>query len=605
MDRPDRHSGGLPSVVPTSASFEGVVSRSQEGVQEVLQSRGLRMRPGWLASCLSSLAGIVPGFSNMSIDRQAELCFSQILMADFNVTAAGCLPPDCHTLHKTELPGPFVLQVDEVVDIGSPLRERYKERQGGRCLKLSMTDGVQRVYGMEYRLIPALQVLFPAGAKIVVSDVQVRCGLFLLVPEIVDVLGGVVERLEEARQRVVAVVNKPPRGRRTRGGQGEAEPTLAEQAASAAWQLEESESANDVSGTTGVVTPSALGSASHERTAERPSSVSSPRVEGAGLVSRTHSNQSTASDLAPAQVGLPNGRTSNQVQTNSVSGRHAHVTLGPNSMTADRVGNVGEASSNENVQCSDASEVAASSMSSRDRNVGTWLRGAVAGVQEVVNAPDPAPRATPSPSISFRSSRLSLKRPVEVDSRSGVREQEGAELSSTPMSVDELPGSSTQSSCDQPFTYLATLRDALPTKMKGRVKCVIVGVKEFSQTHNGWKLLVHIDDGSLMTEALIKYEALMECLKRSFPGQSDATPDFGGSQRSCTSPGKEEHLEVFLRDFEGVMDVEFEGPGDVATVSKLEQGFENAEAWTLVKRVNRSNLHKYTRQPNVIHLLSP
>lgn len=59
-------------------------------------------------------------------------------------------------------------QVDEISDIGAPLRERYHERGAGisRCLKLCMTDGVQRVFGIEYRPIAALQNLFPAGIKV-------------------------------------------------------------------------------------------------------------------------------------------------------------------------------------------------------------------------------------------------------------------------------------------------------------------------------------------------------------------------------------------------------------------------------------------------------
>lgn len=50
--------------------------------------------------------------------------------------------------------------------------------------------------------------------QVVVSSVQVRHGLLMLVPEIVEVLGGMVEELEEARKRLVVEVNKPPRGKR-------------------------------------------------------------------------------------------------------------------------------------------------------------------------------------------------------------------------------------------------------------------------------------------------------------------------------------------------------------------------------------------------------
>lgn len=61
-----------------------------------------------------------------------------------------------------------VLQVDEIVNISCPLKGRYQDAPSGvkRCLKLSMTDGVQRIFGMEYRPIKDLNVLAPVGFKV-------------------------------------------------------------------------------------------------------------------------------------------------------------------------------------------------------------------------------------------------------------------------------------------------------------------------------------------------------------------------------------------------------------------------------------------------------
>lgn len=52
--------------------------------------------------------------------------------------------------------------------ISRPLKGRYQNASSGhkRCLKLSMTDGAQRVFGMEYRPIKNLEVLAPAGMKV-------------------------------------------------------------------------------------------------------------------------------------------------------------------------------------------------------------------------------------------------------------------------------------------------------------------------------------------------------------------------------------------------------------------------------------------------------
>ena len=54
------------------------------------------------------------------------------------------------------------------MNISCPLKDRYQEMAAGvkRCLKLSMTDGVQRISGMEYRPIKALEVLSPAGMMV-------------------------------------------------------------------------------------------------------------------------------------------------------------------------------------------------------------------------------------------------------------------------------------------------------------------------------------------------------------------------------------------------------------------------------------------------------
>jgi hypothetical protein len=84
-------------------------------VHEVLARRGLVIKPTYLAVCLQELSTSQPGFANALLERQAELCFAHLLMADFNLVAAGSsLPPSFHLLHAIELPGPFILQIKEI-----------------------------------------------------------------------------------------------------------------------------------------------------------------------------------------------------------------------------------------------------------------------------------------------------------------------------------------------------------------------------------------------------------------------------------------------------------------------------------------------------------
>ncbi|XP_072950124.1 recQ-mediated genome instability protein 1 isoform X2 [Typha angustifolia] len=185
-------------------------------IDEFLRNLGLRLRPDWLESCVAGLASGGSGFEGLDVAGMAKKCFEQFLLADMNICGAGVLPENVGGMHKAELEGPFVLQVDEIVNISAPIRERYHDIPTGtkRCLKLSMTDGVQHVFGMEYRPIKELEVLAPAGLKIVIRNVHVRRGLLMLVPEVLHVLGGLVDALDAARQRLVNEVNKPPRGKR-------------------------------------------------------------------------------------------------------------------------------------------------------------------------------------------------------------------------------------------------------------------------------------------------------------------------------------------------------------------------------------------------------
>ncbi|XP_031491199.1 recQ-mediated genome instability protein 1 isoform X2 [Nymphaea colorata] len=223
-------SSGMP---PESAVLEEESGDSP--VAGLLRGIGARPRREWLDSCIRRLADARPGFARLSVREQADLCLKQYLFADFNLAGAGVLPPNIHTMHAVEIGGPFILQVDEIVNVGSPLRDRYKEAPASnkRCLKLSMTDGIQHVFGIEYRPIKDLKVLAPAGLKVAVQNVHVRRGLLMLVAEVLEVLGGSVEYLDAARRRLVDEVNKPPRGRRR--PRGEVVSSLVERARLAAW----------------------------------------------------------------------------------------------------------------------------------------------------------------------------------------------------------------------------------------------------------------------------------------------------------------------------------------------------------------------------------
>ncbi|KAF5730970.1 recQ-mediated genome instability protein 1 [Tripterygium wilfordii] len=219
---------------PQMASVVSAMESTGCPVGDFLLTLGLKLKKEWLDSCMEGLGHYIAGFSSLDVAAKAKHCFKEYLFSDMNYSGGGVLPHNVKSLHLVDLPGPFVLQVDEIVNISSPLRGRYEERPAGikRCLKLSMTDGEQRVFGMEYRAIRNLHVLAPAGLKVAIRNVHIRHGLMMLVPESIEVLGGIVEELDLARQRLVKEVNKPPRGKRTRSGVA---PSLANRATLAAW----------------------------------------------------------------------------------------------------------------------------------------------------------------------------------------------------------------------------------------------------------------------------------------------------------------------------------------------------------------------------------
>ncbi|KAK7853216.1 recQ-mediated genome instability protein 1 [Quercus suber] len=224
------------SAQPNLAAGGGEHDSSGSGspIGDFLGRLGLRLKNESLEACLDALRSSVPGFASLGVDAKAKLCFERFLVSDMNQCGSGALPRNVDSMHLVDLAGPFVLQIDEIVNISCPLKGRYEKAPPGikRCLKLSMTDGVQRVFGMEYRPIQALESLAPAGLKVAICNVHIRHGLLMLVPEAFEVLGGLVEELEAARLRLVDEINKPPRGRRTRSG---VVPPLATRATLAAW----------------------------------------------------------------------------------------------------------------------------------------------------------------------------------------------------------------------------------------------------------------------------------------------------------------------------------------------------------------------------------
>jgi len=113
------------------------------------------------------------------------------------------LPPNVNQLHDEFLKGPFLLQIDELTNIGEALETRFGE-SARRCLKLRLTDGYQSLFGFEYRRIPEFTVDMRRGTKVLLREVMMRRGMAMLQPERVVLLGGHIVETEEEEEAAAA-----------------------------------------------------------------------------------------------------------------------------------------------------------------------------------------------------------------------------------------------------------------------------------------------------------------------------------------------------------------------------------------------------------------
>ncbi|MCL7036491.1 hypothetical protein MKW94_012053 [Papaver nudicaule] len=173
-------------------------STETTAIDSWLEDRGFKPRAEWLNSCISELNDSVPGFRNLDVAEKGKLIQREFLSSDMNVSGGGVLPENVHALLQDDLPG----QVDEIVDVSCDrqcllhIRQMDPSWNESRCLKLSMTDGVQRVTGLEFRPMNGLQSV--AGLKVFIRFVHVRLGVLTLVPELLFVY----EDLEPERNKL-------------------------------------------------------------------------------------------------------------------------------------------------------------------------------------------------------------------------------------------------------------------------------------------------------------------------------------------------------------------------------------------------------------------
>ncbi|KAI4370012.1 hypothetical protein MLD38_018399 [Melastoma candidum] len=537
VDVPEELDGGG-AARPSFPGHESMVAH--------LERMGLRLSNAWVDGL--QLQTSVPGFSHLDAASKAKICFQHFLRSDMNSSGGGVLPPNVGSLHQVDLAGPFVLQVDEIVNISCPIRDRYQNASVGpkRCLKLSMTDGIQRVFGMEYRPMEMLEPLAPAGLKVAMSNVHIRHGLLMLVPEVLVVLGGVVDELEAARQRLVEEVNKPPRGKRTRSG---VTPSLATRATAAAWP--HNPNAMEQNGSVGTVQSVVSQTTRGSNLPHTPVEVGpNPRI----------SDLWTAHNNGQPPIPSPSSNFISDFEDMHMDTASASPSAGP-SANAEAVF--------ERVDY-DSAPSAAPTMS----NSGLGVVSSASDMHCDRLSPERLDADLDPPRTAFN-----------LIGEDAVRYEEHPQVGDD----------------DRPFTYIASLSTKWATlrghtsSVQGKVKCLLTGVKGFQYKHRtSYELCVYIDDGSLISEILIHHDVVERGIGHS---PQAVTTALSSSNSTIVSNMKEtlKRFQSFLADFEGVMLIEIGETSPFPIALEMDKGCSTSDAWMLLERLKTSTAA--TEQP--------
>ncbi|KAL5543848.1 hypothetical protein UlMin_007632 [Ulmus minor] len=629
-----------PQVSPPVIDDEELLQESLESsgdcpISDVLLGLGLKLKRVWLDSCVQALQQSVPGYAGLDAAGKAKLCFEQFLVSDMNHSGGGVLPGNVDRLHLVDLPGPYVLQVDEIVNISCPLKGRYQKAPPGikRCLKLSMTDGVQRVYGMEYRPINHLDTLAPAGLKVAICKVHVRHGLLMLVPEAFEVLGGVVEELEAARQRLVEEVNKPPRGKRTRMG---VVPPLRTRVTLAAWSTESAPVPGNTNGTANQsstpfqthgqgATFSTFGTGSGQRIAvaeELP-------VREENAIPNSFPNVASGMEEFPVRVteenAIPNpfpnvasGMEDFPVRVteeNAIPNPFPNVASGMEEFPV----RVTEENATPNPFPNVASGMEEFPVRVTEENaIPNPSSSIFSGAEEVHMDTNQSSRASamhhPSSSVSSIVEEIDIDtisssrpNPVSDSSLNNVSNDEEMIVSASDSSLNDVSNDVEMIVVDEvehpqilsrnqedPFTYLASLsakwaamKESV-TLVKGTIKCFLTGVKGFQwRQRTTYDLRVYVDDGSLIAEIQIDHNVVQKVIGHS---PEEVTSALTSSDVKKISDMKEilTQFQHFLANFEGTMLVEINETSPLPVALEINQGCLESDAWLLFRRVKSS-----------------
>ncbi|KAM3959627.1 recQ mediated genome instability 1 [Aphomia sociella] len=176
-------------------------------VRAYLSSLSMFVDDDWISGFMDYMAN-----SNCSEQELFTSAKEQWLLNDLKEICPGCLPHNLKNEPKTMLQGRYALQVNAVLDIGTPAYQQYLKLQkvnvenieattssedkipSNRMLKLLLTDGEQDVTAIEYKPMRNINCYITPGCKIYVKGpVECRRGVLLITESAVELIGGEVQ----------------------------------------------------------------------------------------------------------------------------------------------------------------------------------------------------------------------------------------------------------------------------------------------------------------------------------------------------------------------------------------------------------------------------
>lgn len=400
----------------------------------------------------------------------------------------------------------------------------------------------------------------------------------MLVPEVIQVLGGLVEELDVARKRLVDEVNKPPRGKRTTSG---VIPSLTTRATLAAW------SPNSVTGPGSTNGPTFQNSTTFQTNGAAPLATSGidtrRRIMEGPFRGRTMEEPTSRSVMEEASVSISRDNIEPNPSSNAVSDvEDTHM--------VDIRGRTTEESipiSRENNLWSNAA------LDAEDVHMADTRRWTMEESTVPISGEN---NVSSNAALDVDYTHIVDSRRISMEESSVSITRENTEPNPSSNAVEdidmvdevELPVM-LNGDKEIPFTYMANLSSKWASvtqdtfSVQGKIKCFLTGVKSFQFKHSKtFQLRVYVDDGSLISEIFVDHNVVQNAIGHS---PEEVTSALMSSDKKDAMKEKMKQFQFFLTNFEGTVVIEMNEVSPLPVAIEMNQGCLASDAWLLLKRL--------------------